>query len=129
MFKPDSVKNAHFGQNYLHTLDGCKIITPLRRLDNIIHSWTRRDMDLKHLHAAIGQMIDFGVDFYFPVDADDREDYVARLNEKFDLDLQTDWRPQGGQQKSGDFEPKYPEYADMIREDYTDWFEQFYGQG
>lgn len=86
-------------------------------------------MDLKHLHAAIGQMIDFGVDFYFPVDADDRADYLARLNEKFDLDLQTDWRPQGGQQKSGDFEPKYPEYADMIREDYTDWFEQFYGQG
>jgi hypothetical protein len=126
MFKPQGIKNAHFGQNFLHTIDGHFILTPLRRLDRIIESWIRRDMDLKTLHTALAQMVSYPVDFYFPIDADDREQYLKRLNEILETDLATDWAPQGGQQKSGSYEPRNPEYDELIRRDYSEWFKQYY---
>lgn len=127
LFNPP-VRNVHFGQNYLHQVEGYFIITPLRQLDRIIGSWVRRDMDLEHLHKCLGQMVEFPVNFYFPIDHEDRKEYLKQLNEILDLNLKTDWRPKGNQDKSARH-PKVDVYwRDKIKEDYTEFFEQFYGR-
>ena len=128
LLKPQTPTGAHFGQKFLYRLNGHKTITPLRELDKIIHSWSRRDMDLKHLHFSIGQMIDFKPDFYFPIDHEDRDEYLIELSEIIGRDLETDWSPQGNQDRNGTNNPSNPEYADIIREDYGMFFDQIYGR-
>ena len=130
LFLPNRIKVAHFSQGHLDTIAQHKIhITPLRKLEAIIGSWKRRFMDMKRLYLAIDEMTRHRTDFYLPVDAEDREDYLNAISEATGRKLVTDWEPVGHRghlHESG--EEHNPEYSELILRDYSEWFGQFYGR-
>ena len=87
----DTPPNYHFGERNLERLDPYTVITPIRKLDSVLTSWARRDMGLDDLYDAIGIMVDYGADYYLPLDSDHRDDYLAVLNNGLGTNYQTFW--------------------------------------
>ena len=120
----EPTENVHFGQNFLYRLQGHYVITPLRRLDRVIQSWVNRSMELDMLHRDIGIMLEHPVDFFFPIDSENREDYLRELSEILGTELKTDWMPTGHHGKG---QPNNePEWTERILNDYSGFFDKFY---
>lgn len=83
----------HFGERYWHQADG-DVIVPLRSLDSIIQSWDGRQLDPKDLDKALCEMTRYvrkNKPYILPIDHDNRQEYLDRINEGLGLSLKTDW--------------------------------------
>ena len=119
-------KNFHFGEKNIERLDEFTVITPLRRLDSIMKSWARRDLGMGDLHDALSIMVDYGSDYYLPIDSDERELYLWSINEGEGTDFKTDWEVLVDPKISAPDWAIDPVWSKTIHDDFDSFFDGFY---
>jgi hypothetical protein len=120
--------NYHFGEKQIERLDPYTVITPLRRLESIMASWARRDLDLADLHEALTIMVDYGSDYYLPIDSDNRDMYLWSINEGEGTNYQTDWEILVDPKISAPGWSIDPEWEKTINDDFYGFFSGFYNE-
>jgi hypothetical protein len=77
-----------------------KTIIPLRHPMVTAQSWLARNKCTEQMcrdFRTLYYKFDLLGPRYLPLDVDNRQDYLDKINEDFDLDLQTDWSPAGSE--------------------------------
>ena len=88
---------------FMPLLEENTIVIPLRHPKVTAESWKSRKKDEQEMIEAwecLVNDIDPFDPIYLPVDSDRRDEYLAGLNEKLGLDLETDWEPKGVKQNN-----------------------------
>lgn len=131
LLKRQEFISRHIGEKFLDDLEphiNNNIIIPMRKLNKVIHSWEKRQLNLNELHSAFSILADRYHDraFYLPIDADDRDERLKALNAKFGLDLTTDWTLIGTAQDHTS--EKDLEAAKRLYDDFSWLFIEIYGR-
>ena len=103
-------------------IEGRNIIIPLRKLEAIKTSWSGRQLDPKHLDRDLESLIKFTKQYqpyFLPIDHDQREIFLEKINHDFNLSLKTDWpviNKKGHYVPCGDFSivDRHQWFFDMI---------------
>ena len=129
----DILVQAHFGQaknwgRFEEILQEYSppVVIPVRRLHSIVLSWERRGKGFETLDLELAMMVNM-VDadpYWLPIDADDRDEWLAEINDGLGLNLYTEW-PIVGSDKRTAYKPEKTigdqETYSRLRDKY-DWF-------
>ena len=127
--------NRHVGEKSLPQADPYidnNLIIPLRRLDRVIVSWERRGMELDWLGRLFGELIekyDHRNPYYLPIDSDNRDNYLNKINEGMGTNFETDWPVIASDKGSSNSEYNdiiNKEYANILINEYEWFFNRFY---
>lgn len=108
------------------------LVIPVRRLHAIVLSWESRQKRLTALDRELSLMTDMveRQPYWLPIDAPDREDWLAEINDGLGLNLHTEWPVVGSEKKTNG----KPEDLIQDRNAYENlkakhgwFFEQIYG--
>lgn len=125
--------NRHVGEKRIDQLDvDGDLIIPLRRLDRIIVSWERRQLELPDLRSALTELVcryDHQQPYYLPIDSHHRSDYLDDINEGLGLNLVTNWpvlySTKGSSASNWD-DITDKDYAWQLTYDFQSFFTRFY---
>lgn len=135
----------HTGTRFVHSLFGGEfyhigekdipditpVIVPLRMPHRIIVSCERRGGNLDVITSQFHELIRRYKDpYYLPIDAEDRQDYLDKINQELNLNVHTDWKPIGRYKSYlaewKDVQDK--ERAKQFIQEFQSFFERFYGR-
>lgn len=88
---------------FLPLLEDNTVVIPLRHPKVVAKSWQARKKDeLEMIEAwrCLVNDVDAFNPHYLPVDADNRDEHLKKLNADLGLDLETDWQPKGVKQNN-----------------------------
>jgi hypothetical protein len=107
-------------------------VIPLRHPRAVAVSWEVRGMDVRQMCREYKTMIEEYDKFdplYIPIDSPHREKYLASLNNRLGLDLETDWTPVGEEEDNSDYDYTVPtehECVERLCADIEPFLRRFY---
>lgn len=92
-WEENAVIQDHFGHKHWDKFfpGSNPVVIPLRRLHSIFLSWEMRQKDFGVLDNQLSMMRKVKRPLWMPIDAEDRDVYLANMNRKLGLNLKTDW--------------------------------------
>lgn len=133
----DKVDVLYLGHLTINSIEAikrldCPVLVPLRHPYLVAESWMRRNKPINQLaqnFCLLINEIDNKDPYYLPIDVENKQDYLDKINAGLNLNFSTDWKVENSKKSTynltyRDINP--PNEIVNLVEDMGDFFKRFY---